>query len=80
MQVLEHIIGAPQLISLVISVSTPEQRMAMAPASSIDRAVTSLGMKPRLGPRKRTESFSILMVSIGVMLTQREILLKVARF
>ena len=67
-------------ISLIMLVLTPEQRMALAPALRRDFKEISLGVKPRLGPRKRTAYFSTLLMSTGVVLTQITPLLKVARF
>ena len=44
-----------------------------------DSADTSLCMNLRLGPIKRTAYFRTLLMSVGMLLTQRPPLLKVAR-
>ena len=45
-----------------------------------DHADISLVMKTNLGPRKRISYFSILLIYVGMILTQRPSLLKIARF
>ena len=52
----------------------------MDPNTQRDHVDTSLGVKPRLGPREQTAHFSFLMITSGVMLDKRPHLLKVSRF
>ena len=66
--------------SLIMLVAAPEQRRSMSPAAYRYCADIYLGVKPRLGPIKRTVYFSVMLISAGVVLTQRPHLLKVARF
>ena len=52
----------------------------MAPTARRDCADTSFGVNTKLGPRNRTSSFRILMVSIGVIFNHIPPLLNVASF
>ena len=56
--------------SLVMLISTPDQRRAMVPSARINCTDTCLGVNHRLGPRNWTAYFSILLMSISVMFTQ----------
>ena len=55
--------------SFIISVSTPDQKRAMAPAARRECMDAYLEVKPRLELGKRIASFSILLMSSGVLLT-----------
>ena len=66
--------------TLIMLMLTPDQRRAMAPADCIYYVDTSLGVKTSMGLIKWTVSFRVLLISVGVMLTQRPPLLKLAWF
>ena len=64
----------------MILVSTPEKRRSVAPAAWRDHADKYFGVKPKPGSRNWAASFIILLISVGVILTQEPPLLKVSRF
>ena len=66
-EVPEHLVTAPGPISLMMFLSTPDQRRYMAPAARREHADTSLASNRRFGLQKPTSVLRVFKIMVGFM-------------